>query len=128
MKRTIKLAADLINTSYLNLKYQVIILLSCSNLQHMKHFLFNGKFYDQIDGVATGSPLAPVLTNIFLRHKKFWIKTFRGLHHPTFEDMLFFSVFNNSFEAKELFHYINTRHPKIKFTICRLKLIKSFLF
>ena len=69
LKQTIKLAADLINTSYLNLKYQVIILLSCSNLQHMKHFLFNGKFYDQIDGVAMGSPLAPVLTNIFLRHK-----------------------------------------------------------
>ena len=25
------------------------------------HFLFNGSFYDQIDGVAMGSPLAPVL-------------------------------------------------------------------
>ena len=24
------------------------------------HFLFNGSFYDQIDGVAMGSPLAPV--------------------------------------------------------------------
>ena len=23
------------------------------------HLLFNGSFYDQIDGVATGSPLAP---------------------------------------------------------------------
>ena len=28
-----------------------------------------------------------------------------------------FSVFNNSFEAKEFFSYINTRHPNIKFTI-----------
>ena len=26
------------------------------------HFLFKGSFYDQIDGVAMGSPLAPVLT------------------------------------------------------------------
>jgi len=24
------------------------------------HFLFNGKFYDQVDGVAMGSPLAPI--------------------------------------------------------------------
>ena len=32
------------------------------------HFLFDGKFYDQIDGVAMGSPLGPVLANIFMCH------------------------------------------------------------
>ena len=32
------------------------------------HFLFNGSFYDQIDGVAMGFPLAPVLTNLFMGH------------------------------------------------------------
>ena len=30
------------------------------------HFIFNSKFYNQIDGVAMGSPFAPVLANIFL--------------------------------------------------------------
>ena len=30
------------------------------------HFIFNSKFYYQIDGVAMGSPLAPVLANIFM--------------------------------------------------------------
>ena len=30
------------------------------------HFMFNSKFYNQIDGVAMGSPLAPVLANIFM--------------------------------------------------------------
>ena len=30
------------------------------------HFLFNGQCYNQIDGVAMGSPLAPVLANIFM--------------------------------------------------------------
>ena len=30
------------------------------------HFLFNGKFYNQIDEVAMGSPLAPVLANTFI--------------------------------------------------------------
>ena len=29
------------------------------------HFKFNDKFYNQIDGVAMASPLAPVLANIF---------------------------------------------------------------
>ena len=30
------------------------------------HFIFNSKFYNQIDGVAKSSPLAPVLANIFM--------------------------------------------------------------
>ena len=30
------------------------------------HFVFNSKFYNQIDGVAIGSSLAPVLPNIFM--------------------------------------------------------------
>ena len=30
------------------------------------HFIFNSKFYSQIVGVAMGSPLAPVLANIFM--------------------------------------------------------------
>ena len=30
------------------------------------HFIFNSKFYNQIDGVDMGSSLAPVLTNIFM--------------------------------------------------------------
>ena len=31
-------------------------------------FIFNNKYYQQIDGVAMGSPLAPTLANIFLSH------------------------------------------------------------
>ena len=57
------------------------------------------------------------------------LKTFRGLPHPAIDDMLtiFFSVFNNSFEAKEFFNYINTRHPNIKFTM-ETKVNKIILF
>ena len=31
-------------------------------------FLFNGKYYIQLDGVAMGSPLGPTLANVFLCH------------------------------------------------------------
>ena len=30
------------------------------------HFLFDDKVYNQVDGVAMGSPLRPVMANIFL--------------------------------------------------------------
>ena len=39
-------------------------LLETGTLQN--HFLFIGKLYDQLDGVAMGSPLAPSLANAFL--------------------------------------------------------------
>ena len=32
------------------------------------YFIFNGKFYKQVDGVAMGSPIGPTLTNDFLAH------------------------------------------------------------
>ena len=66
-----------------------------------------------------GSPLAPVLANLFMGHnEKLWTENFQGTtpsYYRRYADDIF-SVFNNSFEAKEFFNYINTRHPNIKFT------------
>ena len=53
------------------------------------HFLFNGSFYDQIDGVAMGSPLAPVLANLFMgHHEKLWLENFQGSEIYFIVDML----------------------------------------
>ena len=53
------------------------------------HFLLNGKFYDQLDSVAMGSLLAPVLANLFIGHNEKLLKpkTFRRLPHPTKEEI-----------------------------------------
>ena len=47
-------------------------------------FIFNSKFYNQIDGVAMGSPLAPVLANIFMGfYKSKWLNKY-NLNKPKF--------------------------------------------
>ena len=47
-------------------------------------FIFNGKFYNQIDGVAMGSPLAPVLANIFMGfYESKWLNEY-NLNKPKF--------------------------------------------
>ena len=40
------------------------------------YFVFNGKLYKQVDGVAMGSPLGPTLANAFLVHfEKNWLQS-----------------------------------------------------
>ena len=48
------------------------------------HFIFNSKFYNQIDGVSMGSPLAPVLANIFMGfYESKWLNEY-NLSKPKF--------------------------------------------
>ena len=48
------------------------------------NFLFNSIFYNQIDRVAMGSPLAPVLANILMRFYEFkWLNEY-NLNNPKF--------------------------------------------
>ena len=43
------------------------------------HFSFLGNFYNQIDGVAMGSLLAPVLANLFMgHHEKRWLENYNS--------------------------------------------------
>lgn len=39
-------------------------------------FLFNNAYYQQVDGVAMGSPLGPKLTNSLCHHQTNWLKNF----------------------------------------------------
>ena len=43
------------------------------------HFLFDSSFYDQIDGVAMGYPLGPVLANLFMGYEEAnWLQVFKA--------------------------------------------------
>ena len=70
------------------------------------HFLFNSEYYDQVDGVAMGSPLGPVLANLFMSHNEGkWIENYLGhkpLYYKRYVDDIF-CIFNSKVEALEFF-------------------------
>ena len=84
------------------------------------HFLFKGSFYDQIDGVAMGSPLAPVLANLFMgHHEKIWLEQYQGpevLFYRRYVDDTF-CLFHSEQDAIAFFDYINSQKPNIRFTM-----------
>ena len=86
------------------------------------HFIFNGQYYDQIDGVAMGSPLGPVLANLFMCHfDEKWV-----LNNNVRPSVWFryvddtFTLFDNKVNkntATQFLHYLNNCHANIKFTV-----------
>jgi len=69
------------------------------------HFVFDGQYYNQIDGVAMGSPLAPVLANIFMwDFEEKWVM--KNINKPTIwfryvDDT--FTLFKNKNDALSFF-------------------------
>ena len=84
------------------------------------HFQFNGCFYDQIDGVAMGSPLGPLFANAFMtdferRHKQELEK--RGLNTwQRYVDDIFATI-EDVTNAEQILNFLNGAHPNIRFTI-----------
>ena len=82
--------------------------------------MFNSNFYNQIDGVAIGSPLAPVLSNIFMGfYKSKWLNEY-NLNKPKFYFRYFdeiLAAFDNEQYSLNFSNFLNNRYPNIKFTI-----------
>ena len=86
----INIAIDTIFRNYPNVKFTRKELQKLFKIATPEtHFIFNNEIYDQIDGVSMGSPLAPILANLFMGyHEKDWIEKAQ-VAKPTFiKDML----------------------------------------
>ena len=80
-------------------------------------FSFNNAMYRRSDGIAMGSPLGPVLANIFVGYNK--NKLFEFSVKPQFYKRYVgdtFAIFENEAECNEFFNILNYLNPALKFT------------
>jgi hypothetical protein len=87
------------------------------------YFIFNEKFYEQISGLAMGSPLSPLLADIFM--DRFEQNLFKNLpknmnkigYWFRYVDDIICLWTGTNRQLDVFFDYINKIHPKIKFTL-----------
>ena len=77
-----------------------------------------------------GSPLTPVLANIFMGFHKSKQFNEYNLNKPTFylryvDDIL--AAFDNEQDSLNFLNFLNNRHPNIKFTIKKKSIPSLFL-
>jgi hypothetical protein len=90
--------------------YHILTLFFCSN----------GQLYEQIDGVAIGSPLLPVIANFFMGGL-----SGRGIQQDDYKPMCWFWYGNNTFivwphgteKVHNFLNHLNSIHPDIQFII-----------
>ena len=85
------------------------------------HFVFNGQLFDQIDGVAMGSPLGPSLANIFMcmleqRYLNECPSEFKPVLYRWYVDDTL-CLFRSRSDIEKFLDHINSYHPNIKFTV-----------
>ena len=81
-------------------------------------FTFNNKFYIQVDVVAVGSPLVPILANIFLSHpEEKWLNKcpieFKSKFYRSYVDDIFV-LFESSESASSFREYMSSKYQNIK--------------
>lgn len=83
-------------------------------------FLFNNKFYIQVDGCAMGSPIGPTFANAFLSHyEKLWLRDcpldFKPVFYRRYVDDTFL-LFREQSHINKFLEYLNCKHDNIEFT------------
>ena len=82
------------------------------------YFLFQVTYYEQVQGAAMGSPISPLIANLFI--EEFGVKPLSTCPHPPslwlrFVDDTF--VITKAEHSQELLQHINNQDPHIHFTV-----------
>ena len=105
---------DLQTRTSMTIKHIISLLEFCLN---STSFVFQGQYYQQMEGAAMGSPLSPIVANIFM--EQFEKEALESAPHPPslwkrFVDDTF--VILEEQHKDEFFHHINSLNHHIKFT------------
>ena len=97
-------------------KHQLTDLLEIATTNQL--FQFNGKLYEQTDGVAMGSPLGPLLANVFMCHIEHQLEQRNMI--PSFyqryvDDTLV--TMPNTESATNFLQVLSSMHPSLSFTM-----------
>ena len=83
-------------------------------------FRFYNELYRQTEGVSMGSPLAPVLADLFMAHIDSKLQNYQHYNkiktYYRYVDDTFIVINGNGKDADNLLNYTNSIHPNIKFT------------
>jgi hypothetical protein len=121
LRETISIIKTVVQDKKLDVKCPVdllesLLLLCTENVQ----FFFNDKLYTQTDGVAMGSPLGPILADIFLGYLEHYVlrDCIRDstLSYFRFVDDVF-ATFRSSVDAYAFLDKLNSVHKSLHFSI-----------
>ena len=82
------------------------------------YFLFQGKYYEQVQGAAMGSPISPLIANLFM--DEFEVKALSSFPHPPSLWLRFVYdtfVITKAEHIQLLLQHINSQDPHIQFTV-----------
>ena len=99
---------------HLNSKvFEELLTIACSGVE----FSFNDVMFKQIDGISMGSPLGPIIANIFVGfHENRLIKDVSPVYYKRYMDDTF-AIFKNNCQKDSFFEKLNDMHANLKFTM-----------